>query len=219
MGTSNYCIVLLDPHGKWVTRWQFIPYCFKELQQMPIMVKYVLLLHVHIYCILVTHCNGFLDFSLGFICMERDCICLGVRSSRPISQTFLFSLTNLIVTRKVSLKNHREKSAICFSVFWESFSLQWFHSFTHVVFNVLWVSCSVIYCIVWHYFLLQKLYKEAYEQSKGTSMNYCDTPKFQTDTVLKNFSDVCIWFMVCHSVLTLLITFAYQLVIVFPGKI
>ncbi|XP_066855969.1 nebulin isoform X6 [Anser cygnoides] len=38
--------------------------------------------------------------------------------------------------------------------------------------------------------LSDKLYKEAYEQSKGTSMNYCDTPKFQTDSVLKNFSDV-----------------------------
>ncbi|XP_075613453.1 nebulin isoform X32 [Balearica regulorum gibbericeps] len=38
--------------------------------------------------------------------------------------------------------------------------------------------------------LSDKLYKEAYEQSKGTSMNYCDTPKFQTDTILKNFSDV-----------------------------
>uniref|UniRef100_A0A8C4XVL4 Nebulin n=1 Tax=Falco tinnunculus TaxID=100819 RepID=A0A8C4XVL4_FALTI len=37
--------------------------------------------------------------------------------------------------------------------------------------------------------LSDKLYKEAYEQSKGTSMNYCDTPKFQTDTLLKNFSD------------------------------
>ncbi|XP_061861193.1 nebulin [Colius striatus] len=38
--------------------------------------------------------------------------------------------------------------------------------------------------------LSDKLYKEAYEQSKGTSMNYCDTPKFQTDSLLKNFSDV-----------------------------
>ncbi|XP_075567520.1 nebulin [Pelecanus crispus] len=38
--------------------------------------------------------------------------------------------------------------------------------------------------------LSDKLYKEAYEQSKGTSMNYCDTPKFQTDTALKNYSDV-----------------------------
>nr|XP_009664794.1 PREDICTED: nebulin [Struthio camelus australis] len=38
--------------------------------------------------------------------------------------------------------------------------------------------------------LSDKLYKEAYERSKGTSINYCDTPKFQTDSVLKNFSDV-----------------------------
>ncbi|KAM6349109.1 nebulin [Alca torda] len=38
--------------------------------------------------------------------------------------------------------------------------------------------------------LSDKLYKEAYEQSKGNSMNYCDTPKFQTDAVLKNFSDI-----------------------------
>ncbi|XP_068263704.1 nebulin isoform X4 [Nyctibius grandis] len=38
--------------------------------------------------------------------------------------------------------------------------------------------------------LSDKLYKEAYEQSKGTSMNYCDTPKFQIDAALKNFSDV-----------------------------
>ncbi|XP_072197335.1 nebulin [Excalfactoria chinensis] len=38
--------------------------------------------------------------------------------------------------------------------------------------------------------LSDKLYKEAYEQSKGTSVNYCDTPKFQTDNALKNFSDV-----------------------------
>lgn len=39
-------------------------------------------------------------------------------------------------------------------------------------------------------FDLQKLYKEAYEQSKGNKMNYCETPKFQTDAALKNFSDV-----------------------------
>ncbi|XP_071418684.1 nebulin [Pithys albifrons albifrons] len=38
--------------------------------------------------------------------------------------------------------------------------------------------------------LSDKLYKEAYEQSKGNRMNYCDTPKFQTDAALKNFSDV-----------------------------
>ncbi|XP_053114280.1 nebulin isoform X5 [Hemicordylus capensis] len=35
-----------------------------------------------------------------------------------------------------------------------------------------------------------RLYKEAYEKAKGTSINYCDTPKYQIDSVLKNFSDV-----------------------------
>ncbi|XP_050196475.1 LOW QUALITY PROTEIN: nebulin [Myiozetetes cayanensis] len=38
--------------------------------------------------------------------------------------------------------------------------------------------------------LSDKLYKAAYEQSRGNKMNYCDTPKFQTDAALKNFSDV-----------------------------
>ncbi|XP_077641006.1 nebulin isoform X11 [Lonchura striata] len=38
--------------------------------------------------------------------------------------------------------------------------------------------------------LSDKLYKEAYEQSKGNKMNYCETPKFQTDAALKNFSDI-----------------------------
>ncbi|XP_063017614.1 nebulin isoform X36 [Melospiza melodia melodia] len=38
--------------------------------------------------------------------------------------------------------------------------------------------------------LSDKLYKEAYEQSRGNKMNYCETPKFQTDAALKNFSDV-----------------------------
>ncbi|EMP38771.1 Nebulin [Chelonia mydas] len=37
--------------------------------------------------------------------------------------------------------------------------------------------------------LSDKLYKEAYEKSKATSINYCDTPKFQMDNVLKKFSD------------------------------
>ncbi|XP_015265715.1 PREDICTED: nebulin [Gekko japonicus] len=35
-----------------------------------------------------------------------------------------------------------------------------------------------------------RLYKEAYEKAKGTSINYCDTPKYQIDSVLKNFGDV-----------------------------
>ncbi|XP_048342751.1 nebulin isoform X4 [Sphaerodactylus townsendi] len=35
-----------------------------------------------------------------------------------------------------------------------------------------------------------RLYKEAYEKAKGTSINYCDTPKYQIDSVLKNFGDI-----------------------------
>ncbi|XP_069838800.1 nebulin isoform X3 [Dendropsophus ebraccatus] len=38
--------------------------------------------------------------------------------------------------------------------------------------------------------LSDKLYKESYEKAKGTSINYCDTPKFQIDNVLKNYSDL-----------------------------
>lgn len=37
---------------------------------------------------------------------------------------------------------------------------------------------------------LQKVYKANYEKSRGFSINYCDTPKFQMDTVLKRFTDV-----------------------------
>ncbi|XP_025061002.1 nebulin isoform X9 [Alligator sinensis] len=37
--------------------------------------------------------------------------------------------------------------------------------------------------------LNEKLYKEDYEKSKGTNMNYCETPKFQVDSALHNFSD------------------------------
>lgn len=36
--------------------------------------------------------------------------------------------------------------------------------------------------------LWQKLYKENYEKTKAKSINYCETPKFQLDTVLQNFS-------------------------------
>ncbi|XP_054827290.1 nebulin isoform X9 [Eublepharis macularius] len=35
-----------------------------------------------------------------------------------------------------------------------------------------------------------RLYKEGYEKAKGTSINYCDTPKYQIDSVLKNYGDV-----------------------------
>ncbi|XP_068101898.1 nebulin isoform X4 [Hyperolius riggenbachi] len=38
--------------------------------------------------------------------------------------------------------------------------------------------------------LSDKLYKDSYEKARGTSINYCDTPKFQLDNVLKNFSDL-----------------------------
>lgn len=36
--------------------------------------------------------------------------------------------------------------------------------------------------------LWQKLYKENYEKTKAKSINYCETPKFQLDTILHNFS-------------------------------
>ncbi|XP_069389533.1 nebulin isoform X6 [Paralichthys olivaceus] len=36
--------------------------------------------------------------------------------------------------------------------------------------------------------LSDKVYKASYEKSKGFSINYCDTPKFQMDSVLKQFT-------------------------------
>lgn len=39
-------------------------------------------------------------------------------------------------------------------------------------------------------FSLQKVYKDSYEKNRGFSINYCETPKFQMDTVLKQFTDV-----------------------------
>ncbi|XP_041118206.1 nebulin-like isoform X20 [Polyodon spathula] len=38
--------------------------------------------------------------------------------------------------------------------------------------------------------LSDKNYKSSYEKSRGKSINYCDTPKFKMDSVLKQFSDV-----------------------------
>ncbi|XP_039183827.1 nebulin isoform X40 [Crotalus tigris] len=35
-----------------------------------------------------------------------------------------------------------------------------------------------------------RLYKEAYEKAKAKSINYCETPKYKIDNVLKDFSDV-----------------------------
>ncbi|KAG7331128.1 hypothetical protein KOW79_005097 [Hemibagrus wyckioides] len=37
--------------------------------------------------------------------------------------------------------------------------------------------------------LSDKVYKANYEKTRGSSINYCDTPKFQMDNVLKKFSD------------------------------
>ncbi|XP_014403961.1 PREDICTED: nebulin-like, partial [Myotis brandtii] len=34
-----------------------------------------------------------------------------------------------------------------------------------------------------------RLYKENYEKTKAKSMNYCETPKYQLDTLLKTFSE------------------------------
>ncbi|KAF6730309.1 Nebulin [Oryzias melastigma] len=38
--------------------------------------------------------------------------------------------------------------------------------------------------------LSDKVYKASYEKSRGSSINYCDTPKFQMDSVLKKFTDI-----------------------------
>ncbi|XP_062861579.1 nebulin isoform X4 [Trichomycterus rosablanca] len=38
--------------------------------------------------------------------------------------------------------------------------------------------------------LSDNVYKKSYEKSKGFSINYCDTPKFKMDNVLKKFSDL-----------------------------
>ncbi|XP_035250287.1 nebulin-like isoform X2 [Anguilla anguilla] len=38
--------------------------------------------------------------------------------------------------------------------------------------------------------LSDKVYKDNYEKTRGSSINYCDTPKFKVDSVLKNFNDL-----------------------------
>lgn len=43
---------------------------------------------------------------------------------------------------------------------------------------------------------MQKVYKASYEKSRGSSINYCDTPKFKMDSVVQKFSDVSIPFIV-----------------------
>lgn len=123
-----------------------------------------------VFLIPLQECIDILDFSLDiFICLERHFIFLNIRHSEMMSQTFMSFLAILGATKE-SLKK----------------------IFTVVIYTVSKVHFGAICFITQHYFLLQKLYKEAYERSKGTSMNYCETPKFQTDNALKNFSDVCI---------------------------
>uniref|UniRef100_A0A3Q4FYN3 SH3 domain-containing protein n=1 Tax=Neolamprologus brichardi TaxID=32507 RepID=A0A3Q4FYN3_NEOBR len=56
-------------------------------------------------------------------------------------------------------------------------------------------SCSYIFLSLFDFVLFlpfpfQKVYKASYEKSRGFSINYCDTPKFQMDSVLKQFSDM-----------------------------
>jgi len=99
---------------------------------MPIMIEYVVFLHIRVCCILVTHCNVFLNFSLlaVFICMERDCIFLSVRSSKTINQSFLSSLKNPRVTiRSFFKKSLGKKVPSVFQSSGKAFSLQSFHSF------------------------------------------------------------------------------------------
>lgn len=115
------------------------------------------------YYILVIHCNGLLNSS--FICVNRYWIFLSVRSSKTISQTFLSSLTNL---KKVIFKDHWENSAICFSVLWESFSLELFLCFTLVVFNVVEVACREISCMIWYHLICRNCTKKPMNSPKET---------------------------------------------------
>lgn len=55
--------------------------------------------------------------------------------------------------------------------------------------TVLIIMCFFLF-IICFVSSLQKVYKANYEKSKGFSINYCDTPKFQMDSVLKQFNDV-----------------------------
>ncbi|XP_011358593.1 nebulin [Pteropus vampyrus] len=46
-----------------------------------------------------------------------------------------------------------------------------------------------------------RLYKENYEKTKAKSVNYCETPKYQLDTLLKNFSEAKYKDSYVHNVL------------------
>lgn len=60
-------------------------------------------------------------------------------------------------------------------------------------------------------FSLQKVYKNSYEKNRGFSINYCETPKFQMDTVLKQFTDVRITLKSTHGLFNLLLMLLLQL--------
>lgn len=49
---------------------------------------------------------------------------------------------------------------------------------------------DIVFFAQFSFFLWQRLYRENYEKTKAKSMNYCETPKYQLDTLLKNFSEV-----------------------------
>ena len=55
--------------------------------------------------------------------------------------------------------------------------------------SISWDIFFYFLCLIF-FFLWQRLYKENYEKTKAKSMNYCETPKYQLDTLLKNFSEV-----------------------------
>lgn len=55
-----------------------------------------------------------------------------------------------------------------------------------------WLCCLNVFLLVTYFVSLQKVYKANYEKSRGSSINYCNTPKFQMDSVLKQFTDVWI---------------------------
>lgn len=76
-------------------------------------------------------------------------------------------------------------------------------SISHLSYQIIcgwfiWVTVMIFQFIICVFFLssLQKVYKANYEKSRGFSINYCDTPKFQMDSVLKKFTDVRI---VCET--------------------
>lgn len=66
------------------------------------------------------------------------------------------------------------------------------------------------------------MYKKNYEKNRGFSINYCDTPKFQMDTVLKQFTDVRITLKSKYNQILLfkpLLTLLYYVYVYFLGTL